>query len=133
MLFRAGVAVKRMLLMCNSLKNCSGCADVSLSLSLCGLTLLYYTLSCSGNTLERSLHSLARPGWGGWYANAHATEHDSEHCYRFHPVTDLGFFKSRDHNGATLYREGPSLTFKSCAILKLYFCIHLTSFLCCWL
>ncbi len=32
---------------------------------------------------------------------------------------DLGFFRSRGHNGATIYREGPSLPFKSLETLTI--------------
>ncbi len=32
---------------------------------------------------------------------------------------DLGFFRSRGHNGATIYREGPSLPVKSLETLTI--------------
>ncbi len=38
-------------------------------------------------------------------------------CYE--PEADLGFFRSRGHNGATIYREGPSLPFKSLETLTI--------------
>ncbi len=35
------------------------------------------------------------------------------------PEADLGFFRRRGHNGATIYREGPSLPFKSLETLTI--------------
>ncbi len=37
----------------------------------------------------------------------------------FMSEADLGFFRSRGHNGATIYREGPSLPFKSLETLTI--------------
>ncbi len=39
---------------------------------------------------------------------------------------DLGFFRSRGHNGATVYREGPSLSFKSNG-LNISVCVRMNS------
>ncbi len=44
----------------------------------------------------------------------------------FMSEADLGFFRSRGHNGATIYREGPSLPFKSNG-LNISMCVRMNS------
>ncbi len=44
---------------------------------------------------------------------------NEKHEYVIYSEADLGFFRSRGHNGATIYREGPSLPFKSLETLTI--------------
>lgn len=61
---------------------------VLICVSSCSLTVVFHSLVQWKHSRALTPRSLARPGWGGCYANAQATKHESAHCFIW-KVTDM--------------------------------------------